>query len=107
MGLTMKSINQIFKNNAELLNEPEVQEIIEYIYDLETQVINTSFTTQYSREIDLKETIRDIFNSCNSILKEDAENQRFKEHPPVDFKEAIIELKKYIAKQCHYYNIDL
>ena len=103
----MKSINQIFKNNVELLNEPEVQELIEYTYDLETQVMESTSTTQYSREIDLEETIRDIFHSCNSILKEDEENQRFREYPPVDFKEAIIELKKYIAKQCNYYNIDL
>ena len=103
----MKSINQIFKNNVELLNEPEVQELIEYTYDLETQVMESTSTTQYSREVDLEETIRDIFHSCSGILKEDEENQRFREYPPVDFKEAIIELKKYIAKQCHYYNIDL
>jgi hypothetical protein len=69
--------------------------------------MESTSTTQYSREIDLEETIRDIFYSCNRILKEDEDNQRFKEYPPVDFKEAIVELKKYIAKQCHYYKIDL
>ena len=103
----MKSVNQIFKHNIELLNEPEVQELIDYIYDLETQVMESTSTTQYSREIDLEETIRDIFHSCNGILKEDEWNQRFGEYPPIDFKNAIIELKRYISKQCKYYNIDL
>jgi hypothetical protein len=103
----MKSINQIFRSNPNLLNEPEVEELIEYIYELETQVMEHTTNSKYSREVDLEETIRDIFTSCKGILVEDEESQRFREIPPPDFREAIISLKGYIIDQCEYYKIRL
>ena len=36
----MKSINQIFKDNTSLMDEPEVKELIEYCQELEGKVMN-------------------------------------------------------------------
>lgn len=101
----MRSINQIFRSNPHLLKEPEVEELVQYVLDLETRVMEHATNTQYSREVDLEETILDILTSCTQILKEEEESQRFREVPPPDFREAIISLKGYIIDQCEYYKI--
>ncbi len=103
----MKSVNQIFRGNPNLLREPEVEELVQYVLDLENQVMEQASNNYYSREVDLEEIIRDISISCTQILKEDAESQRFREIPPPDFREAIISLKGYIIDQCEYYKIRL
>ena len=103
----MKSINQIFRSNPHLLKEPEVEELVQYVLDLENQVMEQARNNYYSREVDLEEIIRDISISCTQILKDDAESQRFRELPSPDFREAIISLKGYIMDQCKYYKIRL
>ncbi len=101
----MKSINQIFRSNPQLLREPEVEELVQYVLDLETQVMENASNNYYSREVDLEEIIRDILTSCTQVLKEEEESQRFREVPPPDFREAIHLLKRYIIDQCEYYKI--
>ena len=56
----MKSIRQIFKNNLDLLDEPEVQELIEYTQELEGQVLDTKIEKQYDHQDVLLMMIRDI-----------------------------------------------
>ena len=51
----MKSINQIFTNNKQLMDEPEVQELIEYCRELEEETINSKFDKTYSFEDKLAE----------------------------------------------------
>lgn len=101
----MKSINQIFRSNPDLLKEPEVEELVQYVLDLETRVMEQTTTAQYSREVDLEEIILDILTSCTQILKQEEESQRFRETTPPDFREAIHLLKRYIIDQCEYYKI--
>lgn len=104
----MKSIRQIFKNNLDLLDEPEVQELIEYTQELEGQVLDTKIEKQYDHQDVLLMMIRDIHKSCGDTIKEDELFQRFpNEVDPVDYKEAIINLRKYISNLCFDYKIEL
>lgn len=100
----MKSIKQIFKNNPELMYESEVEELIEYCKELEGQVMEYSLTSNYNKEINVTDIIRDIHNSCAEILKQDEDRFNDKE---IDYKQAIINLDKYIVKLCDEYNIRL
>lgn len=100
----MKSIGQIFKYNKSLMDEPEVEELIEYCRELEGQVMECNLTSNYNRENDLIQIIRDIHISCNELSKK--ENDRFDEDE-IDYKEAIINLNKFIIKLCDEYKIRL
>jgi hypothetical protein len=52
--------------------------------------------------------IRDIHKSCGDTIKEDELFQRFpNEVDPVDYKQAIINLRKYISNLCFDYKIGL
>jgi len=46
----MKNINQIFKNNKTLMDNPEVQELIDYCVELEGQVVEKKIDDTYSKE---------------------------------------------------------
>ena len=94
----MKSINQIFKNNTSLKDEAEVEELIEYCKELEAEVIESRQKTVDTKESPLAELVRDLYSSINSTIKEDDDSIRFKESPPVDFKESMLNLKKYLLK---------
>ena len=82
----MKNINQIFKNNTHLMDEPEIIELIEYCQELEGE---------------------EIYDSCDKTLTDDQLSERFKETPRVDFKEAVINLKKYMGAVSQMYGFML
>lgn len=104
----MKSIKQIFKNNPGLLDEPEVQELIEYTQELEGQLFDKVIDKKSDKQDVLLMMIRDIHKSCGDTIKEDELFQRFpNEVNPVDYKEAIINLQKYISNLCFDYKIEL
>lgn len=103
----MKSINNIFKNNKDLLDIPEVNELVEYTREIEGELINNKFDNNYNKEDILLMMIGDIKNGILQTLKDDEESIRFNEIPRVDFKESIINLRSYIDKMCEEYNIRL
>ena len=92
----MKSIKQIFKDNPDLMDDPEVGELIDYCRELESQVMETTQTKVWSQEDKLAEAIRDIYSSCNEELNQDKEADRWSDFSHVNFKESIINLKKFI-----------
>jgi len=95
----MKLIKNIFKNNKHLMNEPEVQELIDYCQELEGQVISRNIDDVYDKELIYLEMIRDIYNSCNDIGEQEMLNERYpNEFPQVDYKEMVVNLKIYIEK---------
>lgn len=100
----MKSIKQIFKSNPELMYEPEVEDLIEYCRELEGQVMEYSLASNYNKEINVTDIVRDIHISCLEIIKQDEDRFNDKE---IDYKEAIINLNKYIVKLCEEYKINL
>jgi len=100
----MKSIRQIFRFNLQLMDEPEVEELIEYCRELEGQVMENSLASNYNKEINVTDIVRDIHTSCVEILNKDEDRFDTEE---IDYKQAIINLDKYIVKLCEEYKIML
>lgn len=92
----MKSIKSIFKYNKSLLEEPEVQELIDYCEELQAELIEIKQDEQFSKEIIFSEMVREIRDGCDEILNSQEE---------IDYKEMIKNLKKYVLDKCNEYNI--
>lgn len=103
----MKSIGQIFRNNKQLMDEPEVQELIEYCRELEGEVMDRKIDDNYDKEHVLRGMLKDIRTGINDTLAEDEESVRFNEIPRVDFKQAMLNLKKFISEMCYLNKIIL
>ena len=103
----MKNINQIFKNNTHLMDEPEVIELIEYCQELEGKFMEVEINKQYDKEDILINVIRDIKESCEQTINDNEESIRFNEIPRVDFEKCVVNLKKYIGTINTLYKIGL
>jgi hypothetical protein len=103
----MKNINQIFKNNTHLMDEPEIIELIEYCQELEGEVLEKKIEDTYSKEEIYLQILKEIYDSCDKTLTDDQLSERFKETPRVDFKEAVINLKKYMGAVSQMYGFML
>jgi hypothetical protein len=71
----MKNINQIFKGNEHLMDLGPIEELIDYIQDLEGQVLEKKVEDTYNKEHMLKSMLSDILSSCkeyeeNKILQD-------------------------------------
>lgn len=94
----MKSINQIFKKNPELLNDEEVKELIEYCRELESEIFDNKYVKNFSFEDKLAQLVRELNSSIHELIKEDEEAIRFGEFSRVNYEDAIMNLKDYILK---------
>ena len=95
----MKSINQIFKTNTTLMDEPEVVELVDYCRELEDIVVENKQIVDQT--VILKQLISEIGKSCHDLIEEDIKGERWvNDFERVDFKESIINLKEYITKYC-------
>ena len=93
----MKSINQIFKNNKSLMDEPEVRELIEYSQELEGQVMENKQSEKFSFEDKLTYLVREIHQSLRDLEKQEEEHERWGYDKP-NYNESIKNLGKYIRK---------
>jgi len=76
-----------------------VEELIEYCRELEDEVVENNQIIDQT--VILKQLISEISKSCVDLLKEDEKSERWpNDFEKVDFKEAIINLKKYISLYC-------
>jgi len=91
----MKSINQIFKNNPQLMDISEVSELIEYCNDLEGQIIENKQNKQFSFEDKLTELVRDIYIGVKDVDKQKEEHIRFNFESP-NYEACIDNLKRYL-----------
>ncbi len=71
----MKNIKQLFRRQPDLLEKPEVQELIEYTQELEGQLLERKVEDSYDKEHMLKSMLSDILSSCreyeeNKILQD-------------------------------------
>jgi hypothetical protein len=89
------------------MDHPEVQELIEYCVDLEGQVVEKKIEDTYNKEEIYHQIIKDVYESCVKTLEDDMVAERFKETPRVDFKDAIVNLKKYLAVLSTMYGFEL
>ena len=105
----MKSISQIFRNNRDLLDTPEVQELAEYTRELEGLVMDKNIEESYDKEDILLGIIRDIYSSCKDTLEQDELHQRFPSEvePVEDYRESIQNLKRFILDMCRENRINL
>jgi len=100
----MKSVNQIFKNNQDLLDNDSVKELIDYCKELEDEIIDNK--QQYSFEDKLTELVKELYYSINDIIEQDDTNKRFNLSEGIDYEESVKNLKKYLqnfGRDNHFY----
>ena len=73
----MKNKLEIFKNAKELLDEPEVQELLDYCEKLEDELIDLKFEKDKNKQLIMLDMIKEVVKGCNAIEKEQAEHERF------------------------------
>lgn len=103
----MKNIRQIFRGNEHLMDLGPVEELIDYCVELEGQVVENKIEDTYSKEEIYHQILKDIYESCSKTLEDDQLSERFKETPRVDFKQAVINLKKYMGAVSQMYGFIL
>jgi hypothetical protein len=95
----MKNKLEIFKKAQDLLDEPEVQELLDYCERLEDELVDLKFDKEKSKELILLDMIKEVIKGCNAIEKEQLEHERFGYEAP-NYQETIANLKNYILSQC-------
>lgn len=95
----MKSPKEIFKNKLELLEEPEVEELLKYCEELEEQVIDFKFEKEKNKELAMKDMLQEVIKGCQYLEKEQMEHERFGCNEP-RYQECILNLKRYILNRC-------
>ncbi len=95
----MKNIRKIFEKNDFLLDEPEVEELLQYCEELQDQIIEFNYQQTLNKELAMKDMLTEILKACNETQKQQAEALRFGLEAP-DFEAAITHLKNYINERC-------
>ena len=93
----MKNIKQLFRGNLDLLEKPEVQELIEYTQELEGQVMERKVEDSYDKEHMLKSMLSDILSSCREYEENKILEDRYPElYEKVDADSLVKNLMDYI-----------
>jgi len=104
----MKNVNQIFKNNKHLMDEPEVIELVEYTRELEEIVLQRKIEDSYDKEHILRSMLLDILTSCRDM--EDT-NQLSERYPGMyeksDAESLVKNLKTYILDMNYKNNLGI
>lgn len=95
----MKNKLEIFKKAQDLLDEPEVQELLEYCDRLEDELVDFKFEKTNNKELIMLDMIREVIKGCNAMEKEQLEHERFGYEAP-NYSDAISNLKTYILEIC-------
>jgi hypothetical protein len=66
----MKSIREIFKNNASLLDEPEVAQLLEYCEQLQDEIVEFKFQKTKNKELAMLDMIKEVLKGCDALEKE-------------------------------------
>jgi membrane-bound lytic murein transglycosylase MltF len=93
----MKNIKQLFRRRPDLLEKPEVQELIEYTQELEGQVMERKVEDNYDKEHMLKSMLFDILTSCKEYEENKLLQDRYPElYEKVDADSLVRNLMDYI-----------
>lgn len=95
----MKNKLDIFKKAQDLLDEPEVQELLEYCERLEDELVDLKFEKTNNKELIMLDMIREVIKGCNAMEKEQMEHERFGYDAP-NYAEAVSNLKLFILGMC-------
>lgn len=102
----MKNKLEIFKKAPDLLDEPEVQELLDYCERLEDELVDLKFDKEKSKELIMLDMIKEVIKGCNAIEKEQLEHERFGYEAP-NYQATISNLKSYILEICRINKIYL
>ena len=102
----MKNKLEIFKKASGLLDEPEVQELLDYCERLEDELVDLKFEKEKSKELIMLDMIKEVIKGCNAIEKEQLEHERFGYEAP-NYQATISNLKSYILEICRINKIYL
>jgi hypothetical protein len=91
----MKNKLEIFKNAKLLLDEPEVQQLLDYCESLEDELVDFKFDRNNNKELIMLDMLKEVVKSCKEIQKLEIEHERFG-YPLPDYSEAIRNLRSYI-----------
>ena len=102
----MKSINQIFKDDKEILENESVQELIEYCRSLEDEISENKQDKNFSFEDKLSILVNELYRDIDSILEEEktALEYPFRGLERPDFKDAMFNLNNYLKEFSRNYN---
>jgi len=104
--LKMKNKQNIFKKAQYLLDEPEVQELLDYCERLEDELVDLKFEKEKSKELIMLDMIKEVIKGCKAIEKEQLEHERFGYEAP-NYQATISNLKSYILEICRINKIYL
>ncbi|MCZ8089257.1 hypothetical protein [Flavobacterium sp.] len=102
----MKNKLEIFKKAPDLLDEPEVQELLDYCERLEDELVDLKFEKEKNKELIMLDMIKEVVKGCNAIEKEQLEHERFGYEAP-NYQATISNLKSYILEICRINKIYL
>jgi hypothetical protein len=104
----VKNIKQLFRRRPDLLEKPEVQELIEYTQELEGQVFEKNIQDNYDKEHMLKSMLQDILHSCRDM---EETNQLAERYPGMyeksDAESLVKNLKTYILDMNYKNNLGI
>ncbi len=95
----MKNKLDIFKKAQDLLDEPEVQELLDYCDRLEDELVDFKFEKENNKQLIMLDMLKEVIKGCNAIEKEQLEHERFGYEAP-DYRSTISNLKSYILEIC-------
>lgn len=95
----MRNKLEIFKKAQELLDEPEVQELLNYCDGLEDEIVEFKFEKVNNKQLVMLDMLKEVLKGCNAIEKEQLEHERFGYESP-NYQETISNLKNYILERC-------
>jgi len=104
----MKNINQIFKNNKYLMDEPEVIELVEYTREIEEIVLQRKIEDSYDKEHMLKSMLLDILTSCRDMEETNQLSERYPGmYEKSDAESLVKNLKTYILDMNYKNNLGI
>ena len=104
----MKNVNQIFKNNKHLMDEPEVIELVEYTRELEEIVLQRKIEDSYDKEHMLKSMLLDILTSCRDMEETNQLSERYPGmYEKSDAESLVKNLKTYILDMNYKNNLGI
>ena len=93
----MKSVNQIFKGNEHLMDLPPVEELIDYVQELEGKVFDQEMTN--NKENIYKSILEDILTSCYDMEENKLLSESYPElYKKIDAEKLVSNLKDYIME---------
>jgi hypothetical protein len=95
----MKKPRDLFKNKEYLLDEPEVEQLLDYCEQLQDEIVEFKFDKNNDKQLIMLDLLKEILKGCNEAQKQQAEHLRFGLEAP-NFEESINNLKSYILERC-------